>query len=117
MIVTCINPNQQFQEIPQFPDDDDFRHSGVHKRCKVYSQTDTICLPTHTSVDNMTQTIQRLHLRDLLDYDEDVSSSDGPNDIDISRMLTGAVNHDYDICRSPYLQPQIKQIIHDHQKK
>jgi len=69
----------------------------------IASQADTKHLSTYTYVDDMTQTIQSLHLSDLLDYDEDGSSSDGPNDIDISRMFPGAVNDDYYIGGSPYL--------------
>ena len=72
----------------------------------IASQADTTHLPTYISVDDMTQTTQSLHLSDLLDYDEDGSSS---------RMLPGSVNNDFDIGGSPHLQLQIKQIIHNYQ--
>ena len=36
----------------------------------------------------MTQTIRNQYLSDLIDYDEDGSSSDGPNDIEITRMIS-----------------------------
>ena len=51
----------------------------------------------------MTQTIQQLHLSDILDYDDDRSSTDGPNDIDVSLMNPGAALTDYDMSGSPYL--------------
>ena len=54
----------------------------------------------------MTQTIQNLHMSDILEYDDDGSSTDGPNDIDVTLMLHGAANNDnnnYDIEGSPNL--------------
>ena len=57
------------------------------------SQADTTYLPLYTSVDKMTQTIQNLHMSDLLEHDDDGSCTDGPNDIDVSRMLPGAANY------------------------
>ena len=57
------------------------------------------------SVDDMTQTIQHLHLSDIVDYD-DGASTDGLNDIDISCIIQGhalidfdmGVSLDYHIC-------------------
>jgi hypothetical protein len=88
-------------------------HSNYSKEMQslfynISSAADTTYLPTYTTVDDMTQTIQNLHMSDLLEYDDDGSSTDGPNDIDVTRMLPGAANNDYDIGGSPFLQGQIK---------
>ena len=62
----------------------------------------------------MTQTIQNLRMSDLLEYDDDGSSTDGPNDIDVTRMLPDAANNGYDIGGSPYLQSQFKKLMDEY---
>ena len=74
----------------------------------------TTHIPTYTSVDDMTQTIQQFHLSDILDYDDDGSTTDGPSDIDISRMIHGAALTDYDMGGSPYLRQKIQPIMHEY---
>ena len=69
--------------------------------CHIEAEGDTTHIPTYTFVDDMAQTIQHLYLSDILDYDDDGASTDGPNDIDISQEL--ALN-DYDMGGSPYLR-------------
>ena len=71
--------------------------------CHIEAEGDTTHIPTYTSVDDMTQTIQHLHLSDILDYDDDGASTDGPNDIDISCMTQDPALTDYDMGGSPYL--------------
>ena len=41
----------------------------------IFYGADTTYLPTYTTVDDMTQTIQNLQLSDLLEYDDDGSST------------------------------------------
>jgi len=62
----------------------------------------------------MTQTIQQLHLSDILDYDDDGTSVDGPNDIDISCMTQIPTLTDYDIGGSPNLRRRIQLLMHEY---
>ena len=75
---------------------------------------DTTHIPAYTSVDDMTQTIQQLHLSDILDYDDDGTSMDGPNDIDISCMTQIPTLTDYDIGGSPNLRRRIQLLMHEY---
>ena len=53
----------------------------------------------------MTGILQHLHVSELLHHNEDVIDPDGPNDIDMSRMITnGCPNNDITIGGSPALQ-------------
>ena len=74
------------------------------------SQSDTTHLPTYTCVEGMTQRIQNLHLSGLLNYDDNVSSTNDPNDIDISCMLPSVANNDYDIV-SPLIIRELRSYI------
>ena len=51
---------------------------------------DTTAVPAYDDID---ATLQHLHMSELLHHDEDTVDPDGPNDIDVSRMLTGGGNH------------------------
>ena len=64
----------------------------------------------------MTQTIQHLHLSDILDYDDHDASTDGPNDIDISCMAQGHTLTDYDMVGSPYLRRKIQMLMHEYRE-
>jgi len=75
---------------------------------------DTTHIPTYTSVHDMTQTTMQLHHSDILYYYGDGSTTDGPNDIDISRMIPGAALTDYDIDGSPYLRRKIQLAMHEY---
>ena len=55
----------------------------------------------------MTQTLQHIHLGAMLEYEDDGSSTEGPNDIDISQMLRGNNNKDYDLGGSSHLQQHL----------
>ena len=47
-------------------------------------------------------------------HDEDAVDPDGPNDIDVSRMLTGGGNNnDFTIGGSPEIQLRIRDILHE----
>ena len=53
-------------------------------------------------------------MSELLHYDEDSVDPDGPNDIDVSRMITGGCkNYDFTIGGSPALQLRIRDIRHE----
>jgi len=61
----------------------------------------------------LTATLQHLHMSERLHHDEDVVDPDGPNDIDVSRMLTGGCkNNDFTIGGSPAIQLRIRDIFH-----
>ena len=63
----------------------------------------------------MISTLQHLHMSDLLHHDEDAIDPDGPNDIDVSRMVTnGTANNDYTIGDNPEFQKQIRQLLHEY---
>jgi hypothetical protein len=62
----------------------------------------------------MTATLQHLHISELLHHDEDAVDPDGPNDIDVSRMLTGGGNNNnFMIGGSPDIQLGIRDILHE----
>ena len=62
----------------------------------------------------MTATLQHLHTSELLHHDEDAVDSDGLNDIDVSRMLTGGSNNnDFTIGGSPEIQIRIRDILNE----
>jgi len=82
--------------------------------CHIEAARDTAHIPTYTSVDDMTQTIHQFYLSDILDYDDDESTTEGPNDIDISRMIPGAALTDYDMVGSPYLRRKIHLLMHEY---
>ena len=47
-------------------------------------------------------------------YDKDAVDPDGPNDIDVSRMLTGGYNNnDFTIGGAPEIQLRIRDILHE----
>ena len=54
----------------------------------IQSLADTYSVPTFVNVDTMSATLQHLHMSEILHHDDD--SIEGPNDIDISRMVPGA---------------------------
>ena len=64
----------------------------------------------------MISTLQHLHMSDLLHHDDDDAiNPDGPNDIDVSRMVpNGTANNDYTIGGLPELQKQIRQLLHEY---
>ena len=49
----------------------------------------------------------------MLEYEDDGSSADGPNDIDISNMYPNACNIDYDLGGSFNLQQHLIALMHD----
>ena len=57
------------------------------------SAADTTAIPAYDDINTMTATLQHLHMSELLHHDEDAVESNGPNDIDVSRMLTGGYNN------------------------
>ena len=65
--------------------------------------------------DDMTQTLQHLHLGDMLEYEDDGSSSYGPDDIDISNVRPNDNSMDYDIGGSFYLQQHLISLLQDYQ--
>ena len=68
----------------------------------ISSVADTTAVPAYDDIDAMTATLQHLHMSELLHHDEDAVDPDGPNDIDVSRMLTGGgKNNDFTIGGSP----------------
>jgi transposase InsO family protein len=79
----------------------------------VHAQADTTFLPTFTDVEDITQTLQHMHLSDILEYADDGADMEGPNDIDVSRMLTGTPNDDFQLGGSPELQRQLRELIHE----
>ena len=81
----------------------------------ITSIADTSHIPTFTSAEDMTQTLQHLHLGDMLEYEDDGSSADGPNDIDISNMRSNDNNMDYDLGGSSYLQQQLILLMQEYQ--
>jgi hypothetical protein len=53
-------------------------------------------------------------MSELLHHDDDAVDPDGPNDIDVSRMLTGGGNNnDFTIVGSPEIQLRIRDILHE----
>ena len=51
----------------------------------------------------------------MLEYEDDGSSADGPNDIDISNMRSNDNNMDYDLGGSSYLQQQLILLMQEYQ--
>ena len=56
----------------------------------ISSSADTTAVPSYDDIDTMTATLQHLHMSELFHHEVD---PDGPNDIDVSRMLTGGCNN------------------------
>ena len=53
--------------------------------------------------------------KQLLHHDDDAIDPDGPNDIDVSRMVpNGTANNDYTIGENPEFQTQIRQLLHEY---
>ena len=78
------------------------------------SSRHTTAVPAYDDIDAMTATLQHLHMSELLHHDKDAVDSDGPNDIDVSRMLTGGGNNnDFTIGGSPKIQLRIRDILHN----
>ena len=62
----------------------------------IQAAADTNSVPTCENEEAMILTLQNLHMSDLLHHDDDAMNPDGPNDIDVSRMvLNGTANNDY----------------------
>ena len=80
----------------------------------ISSIADTSNVPKYTSTDDMTQTLQHLHLGDMLEYEDDGSSADGPNDIDISNMLPDVRSMDYDLGGSSNLQQHLIALMEEY---
>ena len=54
-------------------------------------------------------------MSDLLRHDDDAIDPDGPNDIDVSRMIpNGTANNDYTIGGHPEFQKQIRQLLNEY---
>ena len=81
----------------------------------IQSQADTTFLPKYEGLDDMTTTLQHLHMSDLLTHDDEGVDENGPNDIDYVRMLPGHTNDDFTIGGSAELQKRIRKIIHDYE--
>ena len=63
----------------------------------------------------MISNLQHLHMSDLIHYDDDAIDPDGPDDIDVSRMVqNGTADNDYTIGRHPAFQEQIRQLLHEY---
>ena len=77
----------------------------------ISSAAETRAVP---AIDTMTATLQYLHMSELSHHDEDAVDPDGPNDIDVSRMLTGGCNNnDFTIVGSSEMQLRIRDILHE----
>ena len=55
----------------------------------IRSEANTTAVLEYDDIDTMTTTLQHLHMSGLLHHDDDAVDPDGPNDIDLSRMMTG----------------------------
>ena len=54
-------------------------------------------------------------MSDLLHHDDDAIDPDGPNDIDVSRMVPkGTANNEYTIGGHPAFQQQIRKLLHEY---
>ena len=74
----------------------------------IQSQAATTFLPKYDGVDEMTTTLQYLHMSDLLTHDDEGVDENGPNDIEYLRMLPGQTNDDFTIGGSAHLQQRIR---------
>jgi len=81
----------------------------------ITSIADTSYIPNFTSTDDMPQTLQHLDLGDMLEYEADGSSADGPNVVDISNMRPNNYNMDYDLGGSFNLQQQLISLMQQYQ--
>ena len=80
----------------------------------ISSAANTTAVPEYNDIDAMTVTLQHLHMSEILHQDEEAVDPDGPNDIDVSPMLTGGGNNnDFTIGGYPEIQLRIRDILHD----
>ena len=63
----------------------------LHKtgRNMLNSEADKTVAPEYDNIDTMTATMQHLQMSELLHHDENAIDPNDPNDIDVSRMITG----------------------------
>ena len=81
----------------------------------IQAAADTNSVPTYENEETMISTLQHLHMSDPLHHDEDAIDPDGPNDIDVSRMVpNGQANNDYTIGGNPEFQQQIRQLLNEY---
>jgi len=81
----------------------------------IQATADTNSVPTHENDEEMISTLQHLHMSDLLQHDDDAIDPNGPNDIDVSRIVpNGTANNDYTIRGHPAFQRQIRPLIHEY---
>jgi hypothetical protein len=77
-------------------------------------QADTSHIPAFHDAEDITQTIQALHMSDILGYEDDGSADNGPNDVDISRMRPDSLNDDFAIGGPPELQADIRLLLQEY---
>ena len=81
----------------------------------IQQQADTTHVPRYQNEEDLTQTLQSLHLSEMLGYEDDGADAAGHNDIDISGMLPGHPLHDCQIGSEPSLQQPIRELLTDFQ--
>ena len=62
----------------------------------------------YDGIEDMTTTLQHLHMSDLLNHDNEGVDDNGPNDIEYSQMLPCQTNEDFLIGGSPELQQRLE---------
>ena len=77
----------------------------------IQSLVDTIFIPKYDGVDDMTTTLQHLHMSDLLTHDDEGVDENGQNDIEYIRMLPGHSNEDFTLGGSANLQQRIRALL------
>ena len=74
-------------------------------------------MPTYADVDTVSAILQHLHMSELLRHDVDdiFFDMEGPNDIEISRMVPGGQpNNDFTIEGSPEFQQRIQKLLNEY---
>ena len=77
---------------------------------KLHAVADTKPVPTYTNPLELSQATQGLHMRDMLDYEDDGADEDVFNDIDIALMAPNSTNNDYQLGGSKHLQKALHLI-------
>ena len=81
----------------------------------IQAAADTNSVPRYEKDEAVISILQHLHMSDLIDHDDDAIDSDGPNNIDVSRMVpNGTANNDYTTGGRPGFQQQIRKLLHEY---